>query len=323
MSRAPETSWKPIGLELKLQEFIENLEQNKFDLPKTIEIFNQLGEKLQSTIENISIKQMKPRRSLEKNPMNYNTRVVNFSSAECQHGSLEFLGLFDRLKTLSIIFNPGELRYTYEKRFFQVATVDIEKIGKALEKLRMLKSFAICRSDLSESMKIHFLLEPMKQMNDLSYLDCSYCAISSAHSGTGFSKLLKASRTLKHLQLKGNNFDYGFCKEFSFGLKALKGKLDFLGLSMNPIFNNGLGLILRSINEENNVYRMDISSCDLDDNFKTHSCIDELISLIHSSNSILEINMNENEMTFGTESFIEAAKNNFELRALSCENCGI
>lgn len=322
LSREAETDWKKIGVELKLQEFIENLEQNDFDSIETIQAFDQLAVKLHSIVENLAIKKMKPRKSFNKNPLNPMSRVVNFPPDECYHGSLEFLGSFNHLQSLSIMFDPGRFQYNYEKRFFQVATVDIENIGKALMNLRQLRSFAILRSDLSGLNKIHFLLKPMELMHDLTHIDFSFCAISSSKAGQDFLSLLKENRTLKHLELKGNNLDFGFCDQFSSGLEAFEGNLDFLGLSMNPIRDQGLGVVLSSINQRNNVSHLDISNCSLNDNLEAENFYEELISLLESSRSVRKINMNGNEIAFGKENFIEALKNNFEIEELICEDCG-
>lgn len=322
LSRTAETDWKKIGIELKLEEFIENLEQNDFDSTATTEILDQFADKLQATVENLSIKKMKPRKSFDKNPLNAKSRVVNFSSDECFHGSLEFLGSFTHLKSLSIVFDPGFFHQNYQKRFFQVATIDIENIGKALISLRELESFAIRRSDLSEPMKIRFLIKPMELMRDLVNLDLSYCKISSSKAGEDFANLLKANRAIKHLELKGNSLDISFCNEFANGIKAFDGNLNFLGLSMNPIRGNGLGIILNRINDKQNVSQLEFSNCSLNSNLEADNFTEEIISLLQSPSLVQEINMNENEITIHKAEFIEALKSNFEIKDLSCENCG-
>ena len=167
----PNTNWKKIGLELKLTELIENLEETAFDEPMTAEHLKNVIEKLKDHVEHLSIKKLK---GYDKNPFNDKVRVVNFSSDECFHGSLEFLGGLTNLKDLSIKFDPGLQGLKYERRFFQVAIVDLENIGKALMSLKKLEKFAIQQSDLSEPMKINYLLMSMKTMKQLNVIDLSY-----------------------------------------------------------------------------------------------------------------------------------------------------
>lgn len=318
------TSWEQIGLELKFTEIIENYEKTDLDSSVVVEHLNELTGKLESVVENILIKKLKTGKSYQKNPFNKKARIVNFSSDECIHGSLEFLGGLKSLKSLSIKLDPGQCGCSYERRFFQIAVSDIENIGKALNSLTKLESFAIYQSDLSEWMKIHHLLTPMMKMDNLKMVDLSYCSISTKESGEVFDQFLSFSRSIEHLELKGNNLDSEFCFHLSHGIKSFAGKLDYLGLSMTPIFKNGLSLIVKSISEKNNVRRLDISNCDITLNGASDGCIEELVSLIEGQGSLREIKRNENQITseMSRENFIKALERNYEIDGIDCENCG-
>lgn len=321
MSRSSDVYWKKIALQLTLEELIEGLEQNRFDLIETVKFLMRTAEELQSYVENLSIKRMKPRQSSVKNLLNPKSRVVNFPSDECFHGSLEFLGSFKGLKRLEITYNPGRLQYTYERRLLQVATVDIENIAKALVKLENLEMFSLHGSDLSEAIKIRFLLEPLKSLEHLTHLSLANCKITSAESGEHFSNLLKRNSGIRHLELKGNYLDFGFCEKFASGIEAFRGELEFLGLSMNPIMNNGLKEILRGISEKDNIIHVDFSNCTLDVDVISEETLQELIKLIRSSRTIRRINFDANEIPCG-QKLIEALNSNYEIDELSCENCG-
>lgn len=316
------TNWKRMGLELKFEEVIENLEQTDFDSPVTLEYLYQLMDKLQPIVEHLSIREMKPRKTYDKNPLNPNDRVVNVAAAECHHGSLEFLGVLTKLKSLFIKFDPGLLKLRYERRFFQVSVDDIKNVGKALTKLKKLEQFVIRRSDLSEPAKLHHLLEPMSWMPHLKCLDFSYCGITSGESGECFKKVLTINRTLTHIELKGNNLDLEFCNRFAVGMITFEGFLDYLGLSMNPILDNGLGLILRSINERSNVRKLDISNCGQTTHETSDGCMQELLRLIERQGVIREFNVNGNVNEKFKQEFIKALEKNYEIDDAQCDNCG-
>ena len=328
LSRDTTTNWKKIGLELRLAEFIENLDENEFDSLQSAAVLNELVEKLQSVVENLSIEKMKLKVAFEKNPYDAGTRVVNFYSNGCTHGSLEFLGGLTNLKTLSIKFDPGRIGLKYEKRFFQVATCDIEHLGQALVKLNSLQNLSIRQSDLSEPEKIFFLTNALKTSTSLHSIDLSYCRIGSKVSGEQFLQFFRRNRSLKSLELKGNNLNEDFCFQLSVGLKAFKSKFEFLGLSMNPIWGIGLEHILKALKISKNVLRLDISNCQLIDGHNCcskHSdlCFNELIQLI-SKELLLELNLRLNDISSEClrEKFIKALEKNYAIDESFCDCCG-
>lgn len=321
LQRDPETNWKKVGLELKLAELIENLEQTRFDEPATAEHLRNVTENLMEFVENLSIKKLKARVGYNKNPVNEKARVVNFSSDECYHGSRQFLGGLKNLKKWSVRFDPGLKSWNYEKRFFQVAAIDIENIGKALKSLKQLESFAIQQSDLSDSIKVYHLLTPMKAMEHLKVIELSYCGIKSTESGQHFEEFLSVNRSLKHLELKGNELGLHFCFHLAKGIQKFAGKLSHLGLSLTRILGNGLNLILNSLDDKKYIESLDISKCVIG---KSDNWVKSLIRLIERQGSLRMININENEIDskLNKEKFIKAIDKNYEIVEINCENCG-
>lgn len=321
LTRNATTDWKTVGLELKLAEFIEDLEQTKFDLPEMIKYLEQLMAKLEPWIEKLSITKLKTRQHFTKNPFNPSARVVNFDSDECSHGSLEFLGGLSNLKQLSIKFDPGYLGYSYKRRLFQVSIEDLENIAKALSKLKKLERLEIRRSDLSEPEKVLFLTRSMKSLPTLHSIDFSNCSIGLRLSGQHFRELLKSNRAIKRLELKGNDLDEGFCKNFAVGLKDFRGRLDYFGLSWNPIFGKALTFILKA---SGNISHLDISNCILKTNQQTEECFDQLASMLERHQSLTEIDISGNEFKSleMKAKFIKALEKNFEVVEARCDNCG-
>lgn len=321
LSRNTSTNWKTIGLELKLVELIENLEQTKFDAPETIKYLEQLMAKLAPWIKQLSISKLKTKKHFAKNPFIPKARVVNFDSDECSHGSIEFLGGLSNLKQLSIKFDPGYLGYNYTRRLFQVSSEDVGNVAKAMLKLKKLERIEIRRSDMSESEKVLFLTRSMKSMLTLHSIDFSYCSIGSRLSGQHFRQLLKSNRAIKQLELKGNDLDESFCQNFASGLKDFRGKLEYLGLSWNPIFGKALASILKAAEK---VSRLDISNCNLTTNQQTEECFVQLATMLESNQSLIELDISGNEFkSLETKAkFIKALEKNFEVVEVRCDNCG-
>lgn len=321
--RNPATNWKKVSIELKLIEWIEKLKQTDCDSPTERLVIDDFVEQLQSFVEDIDIKKVKRRTFIEKNPLQPDTRIVNFKNDECFHGSLEFLGGFSNTKNLSVIFGPGILNLTYEKSFFQVATRDIENLGKALEKLVKLESFKT-QCDLSEPKKIQFLLSSISHLKNLKVLDLAACEISSKESGEEFEKFLSKIKSLEVLELKENKLDFDFCEAFARGIDKFKGKLKFLGLSSSPILGHGMHFILKSIAEKDNVRGLDVSSCDRWRNENPDGCFREIVELVKRriDMTFLKINFNYIESEEIRRNLMKALKTNFFLADFDCEDCG-
>lgn len=316
------TRWKSVGIELKLKEYIENLEQTKFDMPETAKYLEVLMVSLACWIEDLSIKKLKTMQLFAKNPFTSSARVVNFKSNECSHGSLEFLGGLSNLKHLSISFDPGyNLGYSYARRLFQVSTADIENVAVALSKLKILERLQIRRSDLREPGKVLVLTRSMKSMSKLHSIDFSNCSIGSRLSGQYFRELLKANRMIKRLELKGNNLDEDFCRNFAVGLKDFHGKFDYLGLSWNPIFGKALVNVLKTAEK---IYHLDISNCFLEKKQHTEECFGHLVSMVetHQCLTLIDISGIEFRSLEIKAKFIKALEKNFGIVGAGCDNCG-
>lgn len=314
--RNTKTDWKKIGIELKLSELIGNLKQKDFESQ-----LNAVLEKLYETIEEISIRKLQPRKDFIKNSLRPQTRIVNFHSDECFHGSLECLGVLKQIKKVSINFNPGYLQRDYEIRFIKVAVSDIENLEKALEKFAKLECFKIY-CDLSETAKIQHLLQPMKFMSNLETLNFSFCGISSQNSAEEFKELLRVNQNLKSLELKGNHLDDGFCEVFAQGLEEFNGNLQFLGLSKTPILGNGLQHIIKAIRIRNNVNHLEISCCQNLEFKNNNDCLQEISDMIESGGTlrIIEMNTNNIESPEIREKIIKALDKNYVLDELQCED---
>lgn len=327
ISRDSNTDWKRIGLELKLQEIIESLEQLDFESPATLDYLHELTEKLTPFIDNLSIEKLQTRKYFKQNPVNPTARVVNVPTDECFRGSLEFIGRLSNLKSLSIRFDPGFDGHNYERRIFQIAVSDIDNVSKALKKLEKLEDFSIRRTDLRDAMKIFHLSQSLSLLENLRVLDLSFCSITSKSSGMSFEELLVKAHSMKSLEMRGNDFDFDFCHHFARGLSNFKGTFDYLGLSLNPVLGKGLDQILQSIADKNNVIHLDISNCDDQGKKKSPEslqAIQVLIGLVSREGNVREMKINGNEIESQRDrnDFIKALEMNCLIDGVHCDECG-
>ena len=316
-------NWKQLGLESKFSKLIENLQEKDFHVPATQLYLNELISNLVDEVENISINHLKPRQTVNKNPIFPQTRVVNFSDDECLHGPLDCLHQLHRTKNVSIDFNLGNLATKYERRFMKVASEDIKNLGKSLENFHNLENFTI-RCDLIETEKVHNILSPLHAMEHLKKIDFSFCEISSEKSAEHFKSFLSVNESLKSLQLKGNSLDRKFCKIFAQGIENFRGKLKFLGLSHTSTLGNGLCYIIESIKKKNRVDHLEISSCESEFHENSAECFYEIIQMIEVQIGVKIINMNTNfiEAFEIKQEFIKALDKNYNLIEFNCTDCG-
>lgn len=327
LSRDKKTNWKRIGIELKLQEIIENMPETDFRYFNTSQELKAIVEKLEPFIEELEIEKLQPKLEEHFHPINPTVKMVNVPSQLCHHGSLKILGKLTNIKRLWINFFPSELGRPYERRFFKISVKDTVNIGKALMKLTKLENFKISSTNMCDRDKIRFIIEPLIESLTLKILDFSFCEIGCGYveSGEVFKTFLSFNISLEHLQLRGNRFDLNFCESFAEGLKEFKGKLKFLGLSLNSILGNGLHLILQSIQVANNVASLDISQCD---NFHTENknqCFDELIKLIKMRGHTTKIDFHSNQIEceeIKIKNIVLALDSNFKIEEFNFEDCG-
>ncbi|CRK96456.1 CLUMA_CG010161, isoform A [Clunio marinus] len=320
--RDSQTNWKRIAIELLLAELVENLEEHEVDGPMKQKELKELVEKLNSFVENLSILSLKPRKFFNENE---NFQIVNFTSNDCRHASLEFLGGLSNLKSFSVSFMTKKLEFDvkYRRKLFQVAVSDIEKLGKCLKNLKMLENLTIRYCDLSESEKMNYLLTSLMSLNNLKHVDLSYSQITSKFSGECFEKFLSTARSLNSLELKGNKFDVEFGFHFAKGIESFQGMFDYLGLSLTSSFGSGLDLILKSVNLKQNVSNLDISGCDNDNYDEAEKTFRQIINLIGFEGKIVSLNINNNMIKNSTtkEYLIKSFDKNYLIQ-LNCNNCG-
>lgn len=311
LKRSGNCDWKRISIELNFRNFVENLEWNGFNYDVDRERIWNYTENLKDFIENLKIRKLKPRKALDEEAFS----VVNFSSEDCDHVSLEFLGKLTKLKSLSLDFSPGKLGKSYQRRFFKLSQMDIENIAFALKDLKMLTKLEIVHSDLEESEKISSLIA---SLGSLKILNLSHCKITSKKSGQHFEQLLTANNSLEHLELRENNLNLDFCTHLAAGIEKFKGKFTFLALAFNPILCDGLKLILKSIAKKDNVENLNICGCMGGKSDSYEEFVDEFSSLIKNSKKLKFLDFSANKIPkFDLrQQIIDALKQNFTIKLL-------
>lgn len=72
---------------------------------------------------------MKPRKEHDYNKYNPKYKMFNVPSVQCHHGSLVFMRYLTNLKVVSLMFEPGQLGYNYERWLFKTSVIDFEDLS--------------------------------------------------------------------------------------------------------------------------------------------------------------------------------------------------
>ncbi|CAO1384860.1 unnamed protein product [Diamesa tonsa] len=227
-SRSSDINWKRTGLELKLSEFIENLDVDECSYPKMVSLLETL-------------------------------------MTSCYHGSLGFVKYLTNLKVVSLMFEPDKLGYNYERWLFKTSVIDFENLSIGLEKLDFLESFTISRCDLSESKKTFHILNSLQAKQNLKHLELSCCVVSD-DIGDQFREFFAVNKSLENLELKYSSLKSKACNGIGEGLMKFKGVLKYLGLAGNLIMEAGFLAIGAGCKNSSQIQNLDVQGCNLGEN---------------------------------------------------------
>lgn len=321
-------NWKRKGIELKFQEIIENKPQSDFEYSSTRVELESIIDKIKPFVHELEINKLQSSKSEHFHHINYTAKYINVPSKLCHHGSLKFLGKLTFLRKLSLNFHPIYLvGKKYQRHLFKISTEDIKNLGKALTTLNKIEYLKITSTSLSESNKVKFLIQPLIDQSNLRVLNLTFCDIGcgSVESGEIFKTFFSLNESLKEIELRGNKIDGKFCKSISEGLLKFKGKLDYFGISLNPIFGDGMSLILEAIQVSNNISSLNLSQCDNFQHQNKDLCVEELLKMILMANcgvKKLDFHSNVIKNEELIDKFIKVLNENYEIENLNCEDCG-
>lgn len=290
MKKTPNINWKQISIELSFRNFVENLESDSFTWSVDREKILNFVDKLKDYIENLQIRKLKLKNELNDEDF----PVVNYSSDDNEHVSLEFLKNLTKLKRLSIEFGPGTIKKGYHRKLFLVATTDIKNLSLALRELKALEKLEIKHSNLEEELKIFYLISSIDLSENIKILNLTHCNITSK-SGVHFENFLTKNSSIEEIELRGNNLGYEFCKHFANGILNFKGQLlKYLGLSFNQILLNGLKFIMNSMIEKDNVKMLNVCGCEGGKSDSYEEFIDKFCTLLQYSKKLKLLDFSSN-----------------------------
>lgn len=315
--------WKSAAIEFLLAKIIEHVDEVQWKNLLTQENLRNFIDAYESFMAKIYIRGLQPTQTTVKNPDNENILTVNYPSNECHRMPMNFLHKITHLYELCIQFGVAKLNFPYERRFFQVSIDDVKYLSEGLCKLIHLNKLEITRTDLSEGISV--LLASIKNLKNLTNLSLTYCKIGKgSDSGEAFKNFLIENASVERIELRDNKLTFDFCSKFSMGVEKHEKQFKYIGLSLNPIFNDGLELILNSIASTDNVTELNISTCAGEKRTLYDICgwiaVQKLIQSTKNL-KILHIS-NNNAKSLNMKKFLQKIKNNFTIEKIDVENCG-
>ncbi|XP_018331268.1 dynein regulatory complex subunit 5-like, partial [Agrilus planipennis] len=221
-----EKSWKQCFIEQYLEETLENLKPEEYDL----DMIKDLVVVCRHFVTTMSLKELQaPKKSsgnIDHIPLNIVTSGLPF------------------LTELSICFKQKYLRENFSWNAFKVSLQDIKFLGKGLEHCD-LYSFRIQNSDI-DCVKIKMLVESLMKNKNLKSLDFSHCEIADEGALT-ICKLIKKHPTLNKIVLTNNNIGCAGAKYFAILLCQDDCRLSYLDLKLNRIGEEGGKLITEAL----------------------------------------------------------------------------
>jgi hypothetical protein len=315
--------WKSAAIEFLLAKIIEHVDEVQWKNLLTQENLRNFIDKYENFMTKIDIRGLQPTQSTVKNPYNQNILTVNYPSNECHRMPLNFLSKITHLKELCIEFGVAKLNFPYERRFFQNSIEDVKYLSEGLCKLVHLNKLEITRTDLCEGISV--LLASIKNSKNLTNLTLSYCKIGKcSSSGEAFKHFLIENTSVERIELRDNKLTFDFCSKFSIGVGKHEKHFKYIGLSLNPIFNEGLELILNSIASVDNVTELNISTCVGEKrtlyDINGWVAIQKIIQITKNLKT-LDVS-NNNAKSLNMKKFLQKIKNNFAIEKIDVENCG-
>lgn len=315
MLESNNVSLKPIGLELKFARLLETLAYASWNS----ESLTELAKKLSPFIRMLKIHSLNPMKDfmLERNAHNSNYKIFNYSDSNFNHGNLSFLSQLQSLTTLTINFATENLRYDYHKRFFELSCDDISNLANGICQLSSLRSLTLRGNKLNDK-KMVMLMNGLSTSH-IEILDLSFCQLDAfAIRSLAVFLCENEHNSLQCLELKGNCLTGVELTDFGAGLTMYKGELKYLGLSQNPLNDDGVVAIVNGLREMEHLNKIDFSSCEMGT-----IGVREIIELLRlKSLKSLNISSIIVQDQHATE-LIQRMESNFNMEQLECRNCGL
>lgn len=115
---------------------------------------------------------------------------------------IPILKMLPNIQEMDITYGVSNVGIDYDPRMFKVAVEDCERLGTALNFLRQLKYFKLCRSYVGDA-HIKAFVRPLLNNLSLLELDLSYCQIEDLGAKC-IGKMINVLNQLRILNLKCN-----------------------------------------------------------------------------------------------------------------------
>nr|XP_022918868.1 T-complex-associated testis-expressed protein 1-like [Onthophagus taurus] len=287
-------TWKELYLEKHVQEYLENLDPEHYDVEK----INDLYILCKDYVTSLNVRELRAPTSINiPDHVPLNTILMGFSN----------------LRELSLCFKQKYVGEKFSWHIFNTTMIDIKNLSKGLEtsKLEILR---IQNSDIN-CIKLKMILKSLDTNDNLKELEFSHCKIAD-HGAMAISNFIKNHVNVTKLNLVNNYIGYAGIKSLAFILME-DDHLNELNVRLNIINSKGGKFLFYALTKGKNVLKkLNLSGCGLN---RRNVEIDELL---RSNETLEKLNLSNNRMGKEIEKLIlSGLQFNTTLINLDCRRC--
>ncbi|XP_055919677.1 uncharacterized protein LOC129951509 [Eupeodes corollae] len=330
-----DVSWKNLSITLKYIELIENTpyevwiteemeEITKNSSPYVTELiikqlqakrdssFKKQTEGSRSSVSEKSSSTLTDEETKDSDSKSNNIRE-DFPLEDCHHVDLSILGSLCNLTSLNIAFAPPKLDRNYHDRFFNFSYVDIQNLARGISELKNLRVFKL-RGSRMDSIKFSTILEALQTIF-VEELEFFFCQLDD-NCGEALYKYLLSTKTLNHLDLTGNYFKDKTIDYLSDGLKRSYSKLTHLFLSNNPIADESLCKLTKTLEAYAHLKILKLSGIKCD-----NLGASGIVRLVRQNTPLVQLDIIAIRMN--GDDLIAALNRNLKIQQIICQGCGL
>lgn len=172
-----------------------------------------------------------------------------------------------------------------------------------------------------DSFKLGILLRSVSKLPSLECLNFGFDQLKD-DCGNALIKILIFSNSLKSFELEGNELGKNVMRELGNAIKNFKGKLDYLGLSENPLTTEGLHILVNSLLGTENVKHLCLAGVSGISDSGLICCLFQKLLRHHNILIKLDLTCIKMNEKVGNE-LLKALQVNRNIQFLDCKGCDL
>ncbi|KAJ9578249.1 hypothetical protein L9F63_005519, partial [Diploptera punctata] len=309
-----DNSWKRLYLERHLQEYIENLELEEYNLQNIEHLVNLCSP----YVKRLNIRQLQAAKVPESLEWQSEEDVILDEPSSIHHINLEpFIKGLCNLEELHIMFGVRNCGMDFAWNLFKFSIVDCRNIGLGLDSAKSIKLFRIHRSMLYDT-HVAVLMQHVVKNSNITKLDFSHCRIGDT-GALAIGKVLTIHPMLEELVLCNNLICGKGAAGIAYALTQLSCKLKILNLRLNAIGDDGVLDLCSSLAYNKCLQELILGACSF-----TEKAAIKLGQMLQQNCTLLFLDVKNNYLgEVGGEAFNLGLKTNSTLLRLDIRRTGI